>query len=264
MRHYHSFRFIWSCFVLFLTVSLSMLTSCGNKPEQKSQQPKSEAVAEEAPANDSQEEKDADMKAPQIKVDEAGLIGLSQCPQKHGTLSVTFNEDKTEANIYKDGQLLQTVTDADGGLVATGDNVPIHFMDANFDGWVDIFVGPGESRTYSTILLWNPDAKQFVRVGELGNPSLQNIILCPEEQTIYEGGSNSWCSSSFTRDSWQGNKLVTEVELTIVTDADQYGEYDVNNRYTLRNSEGKEILSTDDISQLPKEWMRVLKKTGYE
>ena len=264
MKYNHSCRFVTFCFVLFLVAHLTMLASCGNKSDQKTQQFASEAVAEETPASDSQEEKNADMKAPQIKADEAGLIGLSQCPQEFGSLNVTFNEDKTEAKIYKDGQLLQTITDEDGGLVAAGGDVPVYFMDANFDGWVDIFAGPGESRTYSTILLWDPAAEQFVRVGKLGTPSLQNIILCPEEKTIYEGGSNSWCSSSFTRDSWQGHQLVEDVELTIVTDAEQYGENGVTHRYTLRDSEQKEMQSTDDISQLPAAWANVLKKLGME
>ena len=135
-------------------------------------------------------------------------------------------------------------------------------MDANFDGYVDIFIGPGESRTYSALLIWDATAKQFKRVGSLGDPSFQNVMLYPSEQFVFEGGSNSWCCDYFTRSIWEGGKLKTMEELYIVNDPEQYGEYEVENKYTLRDNQQKAILSTDDISKLPATWKSVLEKYG--
>ena len=40
-------------------------------------------------------------------------------------LRVELSEDKNTAKIFLDGELLQTITDADDALVAAGDDAPI-------------------------------------------------------------------------------------------------------------------------------------------
>ena len=252
-------------FATFLFVALPMaliIASCGKGENSKEQ------VA--AAGNDTEATAEAagqaaeSMKAPAIDADEDGLIRLSQCPSTYDKMEVALSEDNTAVTITYDGGQPQTITDEEDGLVATGDGPSLHFMDANFDGFVDIFIGPGESRTYSTLLLWDVAAKQFKRVGKLGDPSFQNIMLYPSKKYLFEGGSSSWCSDFFTRSIWEDGDLKKIEELVIVSDAEQYGEYEVKNKYTLRDSQQEDILSTDDISSLPSPWKSVLDRYGYE
>ena len=202
------------------------------------------------------------MKAPQVATDNVGLITLASCPKSYQSLSVSVSDDYSEAKIYSDGKLMQTISDPDGGLVAAGGEIPVAYMDANFDGYVDIFIGPGESRTYSTLLLWNPTTQQFDRVGELGDPALQNFMLHPSGKAVYEGGSMSAFGDAFYRYAWDNGQLKTVEELTVVYDSEQFGEYEVENKYTLRDANQKTLLSTDDANRLPGVWKSVAAKGG--
>ena len=247
--------------LLSLVLSASLMMGCGNLNSKKetSENADTEQIAE----NTSVDASNNGVKAPDIKADASGLIGLQQCPTENDRLRVEISENLDVAKIFLDGELLQTITDSEDQLVAADGEAPIHFMDANFDGLTDIFIGPGESRTYSTLLLWDSASKQFQRVGKLGMPSLQNILLCPEIKSVFEGGSNSWCASSATRSVWENGNLKMLEELTMVTDPEQYGEYDVSDKYTLRSSDGTIQKSTGDVSQLPDKWEDVLESIGY-
>ena len=249
---------------LLLGICTYFLASCGKSADSPKGQEQAQENATEAAAEATSQKTEESMKAPQIQLDESGLIRLSQCPTTYDKLEVSVSEDNTTVTISYDGQQIQTISDSEDGLVATGDKAPIHFMDANFDGFVDIFIGPGESRTYSTLLIWDAEAKQFKRVGKLGDPALQNFMLYPSKKYVFDGGSSSWCSDFFTRSIWDGDKLKTTEELIVVNDAEQYGEYEVSSKYTLRDDKQEETLSTDDISELPASWKSVLVKYGSE
>ncbi|MBR3067197.1 MAG: hypothetical protein IKG77_05570, partial [Prevotella sp.] len=152
----------------FLFVALPMafiIAACG-KGENSSKEQASASENETEASAEAVGQAEERMKAPAIDPDAEGLISLSQCPSIYDKMEVAVSEDNTSVSITYDGQQLQAITDADDGLLATGDGAAIHFMDANFDGFVDIFIGPGESRTYSTLLLWDVAAKQFKRVGK--------------------------------------------------------------------------------------------------
>lgn len=259
----HNFRKT-TLFVVALTMTLGMtfMTACGkNADTQKSQETEPSKTIESLPESEvTTEVKDeGDMKAPEINPNKNGLIALLQCPTTYEKLKVEVSEDYTEVKIYDGDKLLQTLSDPDDGFVAAGGEVPIYFMDANFDGYVDLFIGPGESRTYSTLLTWNPTEKEFVRVGTLGNPALQNFMLYPSGNSVFDGGSASWCSDFFSRSVWKEGKLQQVDELCVVNDPEQYGEYDVTAKFTLRDTEGNVLLSTNNMSDLPKPWAGVLK-----
>lgn len=207
---------------------------------------------------------DTRMQAPEIAPDAYGLITLSQCPMENDHVTVKVSEDLSTAEIYQDGQLLQTVKEEDGVLSTSGGEAPIHFLDANFDGLTDIFIGPGESRTYSTLLLWDSANNQYVRVGTLGSPTLQNFMLHPATKSVIQGGSNSWCNSSFTKSVWDGFQLKDVEALNWVSDADQYQEYHVHNAFTLTDEKGEETLSVASSSELPNLWQGVIKAYGLE
>lgn len=241
-----------------LALSLCIVTACGKAVNSSNEQKLASGNDEEVVA----ESADESMKAPVITPDESGFIRLSQCPTTYDKMEVAFSDDNTKVTITYDGQLIQTLSDEEDGLVATGDDVPVHFMDANFDGFVDIFIGPGESRTYSSLFIWDESEKQFKRIGKLGDPSYQNIMLYPSKKYVFEGGSNSWCNESFTRSVWEDGNLKKVEELNIVSAVEQYGEYGVENKYTLRDAKQKDIISTDDMSTLPSPWGSFLVRYG--
>ena len=242
--------------MLTMALAISFLTACNtNAASSQEQAADDTAITGTSATNEPQEE--VKMKAPQIKTDADGIITLEQCPTAYEGLKVVLSDDITKASIYLDDQLLQTVSDTDEEPLATDGDKSVHFMDANFDGYVDIFIGAGQSRTYSTLLLWAPAANQFTRVGTLGEPMLQNIMLHPATKSVIEGGSASYCANYFTRSIWEGGMLKKLEEVTSVSDPEQYGEYDVNSPYTLKDAEGKVIAATDKASELPGVWKTI-------
>ena len=258
----HIFRSA-SLFVVSLSmmVGITTVTACDKKTEtKKAQMTKQSKTVETSPEVEVAVEETtvSDMLAPQIHPNKAGLITLKLCPTTYQNLKVEVSKDYSEAKIYDGDSLLQTITAPDDGLVAAGGKVPVYFMDANFDGYVDIFIGPGESRTYSTLLTWNPVDKQFVRVGELGNPTLQNFMLYPSGKTVFDGGSESAFADFFTSYDWKDGGLQKLNDLYVVNDSEKYIEYGVDAKYTLLDADDKVQLSTDKLSDLPAQWIGLL------
>ena len=234
--------------LLFGTLSLGIVfglfTACNNnKPK-----------APEAPAK-------LEMTAPQIATDEMGLIHLGQCPVTDPHLTVKVSEDFSTATISYDGKELQTIADEDG--VAT-DNALVYFLDANFDGLTDIFIGVGESRTYSTLLLWDPEKQQFVRVGTLGSPCLQGFMLHPETKSVVEGGSNSFCEFEVTRSLWEGYQLKPQEDLTILFGEENYAANNVEHMFTLKDPEGQVLCSTETVEDLPELWITIARSYLFD
>ena len=219
-----------------LLIGAGLFTACHNTPK-----------APEAPAK-------LDMTAPQVEADENGLVWLGSCPDTDPHLAVKISDDFTTATIFYDGKEIQTVTDEDG--LAT-DDAPVHFLDANFDGLTDIFIGMGESRTYSTLLLWDPEKQQFVRTGTLGTPSLQGFMLHPYSKSVVEGGSNSFCEFAVTRSLWEGNKLQPQEDLIIIYGAENYAMNGVQHKFTLKDPEGQALYSTETVEDLPELWTAI-------
>ena len=234
-------------FLLSLTVmsmSLGLFTACNNN------KPKAPEAAEKLV-----------MTAPRLTADERGLIDLRQCPITDPHLTVMVSEDITAATISYDGKEIQTLTDEDG--LAT-DEATVRFLDANFDGLTDIFIGAGASRTYSALLLWNADEQQFHRVGTLGAPDLQGFKFCPGDKKIIEGGSGSYCSFYITQNHWNGDELVLDEQLVIISDPGEYIPYGVKNKYTIQDGNEKELCSVENKESLPEFWQAVLKAYDME
>ena len=260
-QHYYSMKKnISNRFALPLAVALTMgmgvITACNTNATSSQEQATDSTATTETVAAEMPKE-DVKMKAPEIETDANGMITLEQCPTTYEGLRVELSDDITKAFIYLDDQLLQTISDTDEEPLATDGDKSVHFMDANFDGYVDIFIGPGQSRTYSTLLLWDPAAEQFARMGLLGEPALQNIVLHPATKSVFDGGSASWCAIYFSRSIWEGGMLKKVEEVTNVNDPEQYGEYEVNAPYTLKDADGKVIATTDKASELPGVWKTI-------
>lgn len=199
----------------------------------------------------------------QIEIPEMVTVPLTRFPTTDPHLSVTLSEDHSRADISYDGEVIQTVVDEEDGLVSVGDHAPVRYLDANFDGYTDIFIGAGESRTYSSLLIWDAQTQRFNRIGTLGEPSLQGFMLDPGSESIIEGGSDSYCEFSITRSQWKNGILTMENMLTIITEPKEYIINGVEHRYTLRDVEGHVLCSVEDREALPGPWPRIANEYGY-
>lgn len=237
---------------IIMLVVLIMISACKSKSTDN-------ATTNNAPADSTTQNRES-MQAPKVETDANGIITLAQCPTEYEGLKVVLSNDITEASIYRDDQLLQTISGTDDEPLATDGDRSIHFMDANFDEYVDIFIGAGQSRTYSTLVVWNPEDHQFNRIGMLGEPMLQNFTLHPESNSVFEGGSASAFANYFSRSVWENNTLKTLEELIFVNDADEYEEYDVDAPYTIKDSEGQTLATFSNASELPQQWRAIVEE----
>ena len=110
---------------------------------------------------------------PKVNLDKDGFFSVDDCPTTHDVLDVTLNEGEYAINLVlvSSDDLPMTTVPLDEDYGVTQDVV--HFLDANFDGKVDILVGPGSNRNYSVLLLWNDEKNDFV----LASLSCKCLIL---------------------------------------------------------------------------------------
>ena len=209
---------------------------------------------------------DSEMTAPQITADANGFIMLEQCPTQYPTIRIALEGEGSimKAKVYKNDILLQILEGEDEydalatDFLEINDPKNVHFMDINFDGYVDIFIGSSMSRTKSSVFLWNPTSESFQRAAK--DEMLQNIILEPLSKSLYEGGSGSSCYSGFSRYKWAYYSIEELETLEVVSDASQYENYNVTHEYTLKTKDGEIVSETDNISELPKKWRAVYEK----
>ena len=209
---------------------------------------------------------DLEMIAPQITADADGFIVLDQCPTQYPSIRIALEGEGSilKAKVYKNYMLLQILEGEEEydalatDIIDINDPKNVHFMDINFDGYVDIFIGPSMSRTKSSVFLWNPTSGSFQQVAK--DEMLQNIILEPSSKSFYQGGSGSWCFEGFSRYKWTYYSIEELETLEIVSDASQYEDYNVTHEYTVKTKEGKIVSETDNISELPEKWRAVYER----
>ena len=208
---------------------------------------------------------DLEMMAPQITADADGFIVLDQCPTQYPSIRIALEGEGSilKAKVYKNDMLLQILEGEEEydalatDIIDINDPKNVHFMDINFDGYVDIFIGPSMSRTKSSVFLWNPTSESFQQVAK--DEMLQNIILEPSSKSFYQGGSG-WRSIGFSRYKWAYYSIEELETLEIVSDASQYEDYNVTHEYTVKTKEGKIVSETDNISELPEKWRAVYER----
>ncbi len=226
-----------------LCFTLGLFTACGNNGNNGN--------------NKTETSDELDMTATQVKLDESGFIYLDEFLTKDPHLTVKVSEDFTIATIYYDGKEIQTIEEE---LGMASDEAEVRFLDANFDGLTDIYIGPGLSRTQNTLLVWDKFEQQFQVVS---GSALQNPMLHPATKSFIDGGSSSYCETDITRSTWKGNMLVMEENLAIVLDPEQYGELGVDHIFTLTDDNGKVRYSTDDVNDLPEMWQILAGSYGF-
>lgn len=179
------------------------------------------------------------------------FLFLSDCPEETNGLSATFeeSEDVLKISIYKDGKLLQII-----------ENEPIYtqsicFVDANFDGDLDIYLGSGMDRDVNTLYLWNSNNNKFGEVNS--GPYLSSPIFSPLEKAIYTNGTDGENEIWNRKSMWVNGDLVETEKMIEIRDLDKYNknaDEKLNHKYTIFNSYNGIIAEADNITDLPISW----------
>ena len=197
------------------------------------------------------------MAAPVIELDGEGMFSIDDCPTKYEGLEIVKHKGEynlSSIDIMRDGQLLRSFNFTDDDYVTRDE---VHFLDANFDGYVDIFLGPGCDREYSALFLWNPEQSNFVRGYEDGSPMLNgNYKFHPASQKVYFTGSGSFSSNHAVRLSWQNYNLQSEEALTSEMLKSRLDESQPAKYVVRKGISGKIIFSTDDPNKIPAQWKK--------
>ena len=196
------------------------------------------------------------LSVPQITLDNDGMYTAQNCPTSHDVLEVVTRMGEycvDQVQIYADGMLMQTLPllEEDG---VTRDMV--HFLDANFDGFVDILIGPGTNREYSVLILWDREENRFAR-GTNDGFSVFNgdFFYDPQRMAVYRRTSSSAVETTLTMMVWQGTDLQSEETFMQISDPAHYNSYRVTHQYTIRNYYSDEdIISTDNPHEIFEPW----------
>lgn len=193
---------------------------------------------------------------PAVELDEDGLFTVENCPTTHDVLEVKLHEgeyciDKVE--IYANGMLMQSVPISEEDAIT---RQVVHFLDANFDGNVDILIGPGCNREYSNLIMWDNEENKFVRASNDGFTVFNgSFFYDPERMVVYRMTSSSAFETTWTLMVWQGTDLQSEETFLQVFEPSYYDFYHVTNRYTVRGYySGDDYISTDDPAQIYEPW----------
>ncbi len=193
------------------------------------------------------------------KTDKNGFYKVLDCSTTPSYFKATSeqNEDGSyNVKIYHGRQLAQTIK-----CDVTGKE--LYFLDANFDGNLDIVVGPATARNYSTILLWSDKKNEFVPTGV----ELNGYFLVNPKAKIWVGLSSNGASSTYyTKYIWKGNKLEVSETLMEFSDPKEYADYGVTTKYTLIKGDdyyspasvGCVKQRTNKRVKLPKDWQHIL------
>ena len=193
------------------------------------------------------------------KTDKNGFYKVLDCSTTPSYFKATSeqNEDGSyNVKIYHGRQLAQTIK-----CDVTGKE--LYFLDANFDGNLDIVVGPATARNYSTILLWSDKKNEFVPTGV----ELNGYFLVNPKAKMWVGLSSNGASSTYyTKYIWKGNKLEVSETLMEFSDPKEYADYGVTTEYTLIKGDdyyspasvGCVKQRTNKRVKLPKDWQRIL------
>jgi len=193
------------------------------------------------------------------KTDKNGFYKVLDCSTTPSYFKATSeqNEDGSyNVKIYHGRQLAQTIK-----CDVTGKE--LYFLDANFDGNLDIVVGPATARNYSTILLWSDKKNEFVPTGV----ELNGYFLVNHKAKMWVGLSSNGASSTYyTKYIWKGNKLEVSETLMEFSDPKEYADYGVTTKYTLIKGDdyyspasvGCVKQRTNKRVKLPKDWQHIL------
>ena len=192
---------------------------------------------------------------PSVEHDEYGFFTVADCPTTHDVLEVKLHEGEyciDRADIYADGMLMQSVPISEQDAIT---RKVVHFLDANFDGNVDILIGPGCNREYSTLILWDREENRFARASNDGFTVFNgDFYYEPERMAVYRMTSSSAFETTYTLMTWQGTDLQSEELFLQVFDPSYYDFYHVKHRYTVRGYYTGEDIGSDNPNDISEPW----------
>ena len=197
---------------------------------------------------------------PTIALDQYGTFTVADCPTTHETLEVKLLEGEygiIKVQIFAEGMLMQSLPIREEDAITRNE---VHFLDANFDGNVDILIGPGCNREYSALIMWDREENCWAR-GTNDGFSVFNgdFFYDPNRMVVYRRTSSSAVETTYTMMTWQGTDLQSEETFLIIGDKSCYDSYRVTHRYTIRNYYSDEdVVSTDDPNEIFEPWDRWL------
>ena len=193
---------------------------------------------------------------PEVALDEYGLFSVADCPTTHDVLEVELVEGEfaiVGVKIFADGMLMQSVSFSEEDAITRNE---VHFLDANFDGNVDILIGPGTNREYSALILWDREEECFARATNDGFSVFNgDFFYNPQRMVVYRRTSSCFAETTYTMMTWQGTDLQSEETFLIIGDKSYYDTYHVTHQYTIRNYfSDEDIISTDDPKEIFEPW----------
>ena len=199
------------------------------------------------------------LRAPKPKTNAQGFVNLLDCPRSipNVKVDITTNEfGSYDVKVYLLGKLNDSFR-----CESTSDDV--RFVDANFDGYYDIFIGPATSRNYSNLYLWDPQKMWFYKVVSKDNFN-GYFLLNPAKKEWYSRGSSSYCSLYYERFYLDDDITVVTESLIDINDPKAHGEYGVRRRYTIIKGNDYENIAanrkqeTNRLRNLPKQWQTII------
>lgn len=195
---------------------------------------------------------------PTVTLDQYGTFTVADCPTTHETLEVKLLENENRIDriqIFAEGMLMQSLPVREEDAITRNE---VHFLDANFDGNVDILIGPGCNREYSALIMWDREENCWARATNDGFSIFNgDFFYDPSRMVVYRRTSSSAVETTYTMMIWQGTDLQSEETFLIIGDRSCYDSYHVTHRYTIRNYYSDEdIISTDNPNEIFNPWDR--------
>jgi hypothetical protein len=195
---------------------------------------------------------------PAVTLDRYGTFTVADCPTTHETLEVKLLENENRIDkiqIFAEGMLMQSLPIREEDAITRNE---VHFLDANFDGNVDILIGPGCNREYSALIMWDNEENCWARATNDGFSIFNgDFFYDPSRMVVYRRTSSSAAETTYTMMIWQGTDLQSEETFLIIGDRSCYDSYHVTHRYTIRNYYSDEdIISTDNPNEIFNPWDR--------
>ena len=192
-------------------------------------------------------------------VDTNGFFSIEDCPIKKSKVKVVLsysNDDEyncCKIKIYIAGSLVAEDTYEDRDQLGTD---IIHFVDANFDGYTDIYVGKYAYRsTPSHFLIWNPKKQKFDAAEE--HCGVQYVINPSGKYCVAYEWLNGMVDFFYAL-RWEDGELVVDESLWII-DPDELENWEVKAPFTVFDEDDKVKYSVQKENQLPKKWRAILK-----
>lgn len=198
------------------------------------------------------------MAAPVIELDGDGLFSVDDCPTTYEGLEIephfTSNGTLMSVVVKKNEEQTQ-VFNINSSLFENVTNT-VHFLDANFDGYVDFMVGSGDLEEQSALFLWSPEETKFVQAMSNGDYSFsESPSFHPKSKKVYCIGYGD--INVRYLNSWVGNDLKTEEEFIQTFSKSMYSG-NINHRYTILNHKTQKVIfSSDNPKQIPERWQKM-------